>query len=94
VAQRLAPAVSADPAAPPRVAVDAAVLAQLRTLLTALQHSDMEAMEMHAHLRQGLDDTLTDSLEPLDAAMAELEFERAAVACARLLQQFDTNGAM
>ncbi len=94
VARRLTPvAVAADLAGPGQATVDAALLAQLRALLSALKHSDMEAMEMHAQLRQGLDDSLTDALEPLDAAMADLEFEQAAVACARLLQQFDTHGA-
>jgi hypothetical protein len=59
-------------------------------LLLALQASDMSAVEMHATLRQGLEDSLGATMETLDAAMSELEFEEAAVACERLVRQFDT----
>ena len=64
---------------------------QLRTLLAALKDADMAAMELHATLRQGLDGALAVALEPLDAAMAELEFEVAANECEKLVQKFDTS---
>ncbi len=63
--------------------------AQLRTLLQALQRSDMAAMELHATLRQSLGDALADALQALDLAMAELEFELAAAECEKLVLQFD-----
>jgi len=63
---------------------------QLKALLQALQLSDMAAMEIHASLRQGLDDSLAGTMEPLDAAMSDLEFEEAALACERLVLQFET----
>jgi CheY-like chemotaxis protein len=64
-------------------------LQSLRGLLAALQASDMGAMEMHAALRQEVGDSLGSAMEPLDAAMAELEFEAAAVECGKLVQQLD-----
>jgi CheY-like chemotaxis protein/HPt (histidine-containing phosphotransfer) domain-containing protein len=70
--------------------VDKALVDQLKALLLALQASDMSAVEMHATLRQGLEDSLGATMETLDAAMSELEFEEAAVACERLVRQFDT----
>jgi hypothetical protein len=56
-----------------------------------LKRADMAAMELHATLRQGLDSALAETLEPLDAAMAELEFEEAASECEKLVQKFDTS---
>jgi len=64
-------------------------LQALRGLLTALQASDMGAMEMHAALRQQVGESLGSTMEPLDAAMAELEFEAAAVECGKLVQQLE-----
>jgi hypothetical protein len=61
----------------------------LKDLLTALQASDMAAMELHAQLRQSLDASLAPAMEPLDAAMAELEFDIAAAACEKLVRQFE-----
>ena len=62
-------------------------LEQLQALHTALQASDMGAMELHAQLRcipvAGLD----GAMEPLDAAMADLDFDQAAVECGKLIQQ-------
>ena len=64
-------------------------LESLRALFTALQASDMGAMEMHAALRQDVGDSLGSALDPLDAAMAELEFELAAVECGKLVHQLE-----
>jgi signal transduction histidine kinase/DNA-binding response OmpR family regulator len=85
----LAPAPE-SPAAHGAQTLDQAALQQLKDLLLALRASDMVAMELHANLRQGLDDSLADTMEALDAAMSELEFEQAAAACEKLVQQFDT----
>jgi hypothetical protein len=41
-------------------------------------------------LRQGAEGALADAMVPLDAAMAELDFELAALACEKLAGQFDT----
>ena len=68
-------------------------LKQLQCLWTALQASDMEAMEMHAALRQSVDGATAQALEPLDAAMADLEFEAAAVECAKLVDQFGVSAS-
>ncbi|NVO05516.1 MAG: response regulator, partial [Rhodoferax sp.] len=65
-------------------------LEQLKALLQALQASDMAAMEMHANMRQDIDDTLAATMEDLDAAMSDLEFEAAALACEKLVRQFET----
>ncbi len=64
---------------------------QLQGLLRALQRSDMQAMELHALLHQGLGGALAEAMEPLDQAMAELEFEQAASACETLVRQFCTS---
>jgi HPt (histidine-containing phosphotransfer) domain-containing protein len=86
VANALAPAVA--PAAGER-AMDGLALQQLKALLQALQASDMAALELHAQLRQSLDVSLAPTLEPLDTAMAELEFDTAAAACEKLVRQFE-----
>jgi HPt (histidine-containing phosphotransfer) domain-containing protein len=86
VADALAP--GAAPAAGKR-AMDGLALRDLKDLLTALQASDMAAMELHAQLRQSLDASLAPAMEPLDAAMAELEFDIAAAACEKLVRQFE-----
>ena len=66
----------------------ARLVASLRELLTALQASDMCAMEMHATLRQTVGDGEAQAMAPLDAAMADLEFEAAAVECEQLISQW------
>jgi PAS domain S-box-containing protein len=68
---------------------DPGALQRLKTLLVALQASDMDAMEQHALLRQGLEGALAEAMEPLDRAMAELEFEQAAVECEKLVRTFE-----
>jgi HPt (histidine-containing phosphotransfer) domain-containing protein len=59
--------------------------APLRELLEALQSSDMQSMELHAALRQSCSAAQAEAMEPLDAAMAELDFEQAALECAKLV---------
>jgi HPt (histidine-containing phosphotransfer) domain-containing protein len=59
----------------------------LHHLLKALQASDMEAMVLHAELRQKVDDSVAQKMAGLDAAMADMELDEAAVECERLLQQ-------
>jgi HPt (histidine-containing phosphotransfer) domain-containing protein len=61
----------------------------LETLLTALRASDMAALELHAHLRQRQRGALAQAMAPLDRAMADLEFEQAAVACEQLVRTFN-----
>ncbi|OYU43155.1 MAG: hypothetical protein CFE44_19960 [Burkholderiales bacterium PBB4] len=57
----------------------------LGLLLNHLKASDMAAMEVHADLRQRVDTSLAGLFEPLDAAMADLQFDQAAVHCEALL---------
>jgi HPt (histidine-containing phosphotransfer) domain-containing protein len=64
---------------------------QLRALMTALQSADMVAMELHAMLGQQLGGEWAETMAPLDRAMAELEFETAAIECEKLVHQFDRN---
>ena len=45
-------------------------------------------MEMHATLRQTVGDGEAQAMAPLDAAMADLEFEAAAVECEQLISQW------
>jgi len=73
-----------------RQTLGASDMQQLKDLLLALQASDMAAMEMHASLRQGQDESLAATMEPLDTAMSDLEFEEAALACESLVRQFET----
>jgi PAS domain S-box-containing protein len=70
--------------------LDDTTLQQLRELLQALQASDMGAMEMHARIRQSMDESLANSMQVLDAAMADLAFDDAAAECNKLLHQFET----
>jgi PAS domain S-box-containing protein len=71
--------------------LEPAALQQFKDLLLALQGSDMGAMELHAVLRQSLDESFAEALEPLDLAMSELEFETAALECEKLVRQFGTS---
>jgi hypothetical protein len=50
----------------------------------------MGAMELHAQLRQSINASLVQSMEALDAAMADLEFEQATIECGKLICQFET----
>ena len=63
----------------------------LQALLQALQAGDMEAMVLHANLHQLLANSSSREwdreLEPLDAAMADLELQRGALECELLLRQ-------
>ncbi len=63
----------------------------LQALLQALQAGDMEAMVLHANLHQLLANSSSrewdGELEPLDAAMADLELQRGALECELLLRQ-------
>ena len=86
VAARLAP--SGRVAAP--VPLEGGTLQQLKELLVALQASDMGAMELHARLRQSMDESQAQAMESLDDAMADLEFDQAAAECQRLVLQFET----
>jgi CheY-like chemotaxis protein len=59
---------------------------QLEDLLVALQKSDMSAMDLHSLIRSQAGDHLQEWFEPLDNAMAALEFEAAALACSNMLE--------
>jgi CheY-like chemotaxis protein len=59
--------------------------AALQNLALLLEHSDMEAMNAMAELEQNFADTFGAPLEPLQAAMADMDFERALVECRQLL---------
>jgi HPt (histidine-containing phosphotransfer) domain-containing protein len=68
--------------------VQTALIAPLQELLAALRNSDMQAMELHAALRQKVSDAVAPAMQILDAAMAEMEFEEAAQACEKLITQW------
>jgi HPt (histidine-containing phosphotransfer) domain-containing protein len=90
VATRLAPPrVAAAGTAP--VPLEGGTLKQLKDLLVALQASDMGAMELHARLRQSMDESQAEAMESLDEAMADLEFDQAAAECHKLVLQFETH---
>jgi HPt (histidine-containing phosphotransfer) domain-containing protein len=93
VAARLAPPAMPTMASTPESAhsnLDSTTVQQLRELLQALQASDMGAMEMHARIRQSMDESLAHSMQGLDTAMADLAFDEAAAECNKLLRLFDT----
>jgi hypothetical protein len=87
VMRALAPPANSTVAAISEGADKSAVAEGLQHLLKALQASDMEAMVLHAELRQKVDDAVAQKMAGLDAAMAEMELDEAAVECERLLQQ-------
>jgi CheY-like chemotaxis protein len=68
--------------------IPGAWMAQLEALHTALIASDMGAMELHAQLRFAPIAVLESALVALDTAMAELDFEQAAVECEKIIQQY------
>jgi CheY-like chemotaxis protein len=90
VAARLAHPRGEAPTGSVPVTMDEVTLHQLKELLLALQASDMDAMELYAKLRKSVNDSLAQTLEGLDEAMAELDFEIAATECNKLVQQFET----
>jgi CheY-like chemotaxis protein len=90
VAARLAPPPRATSTGSAPGALDGATLQQFKDLLQALQASDMGAMELHARLRQSIDESFAQAMESLDEAMANLEFELAATECNKLVFQFET----
>jgi CheY-like chemotaxis protein len=63
----------------------ASALPALHTLLQALQDGDMAALEIHAELRPLVPAQWADWMAPLDAALADLELELAAVECEKLI---------
>ena len=64
----------------------------LHQLATLLETADMEAMNAMARLEDTFADALGPSLEPLQAAMADLNFAAALVHC-KALQARDTIAA-
>jgi HPt (histidine-containing phosphotransfer) domain-containing protein len=67
-----------------------AMVQALANLLALLHKSDMGAMELHADLPRVDDGSMDEALEPLDAAMADMDFERAAGHCQTLMDQWKT----
>ncbi|MDE2418756.1 MAG: PAS domain S-box protein [Burkholderiales bacterium] len=61
------------------------MLTELQRLKAALEMFDMSAMEIHATLRQTMGDAIEDGTQALDAAMADLDFELAAIECSKLI---------
>ena len=60
---------------------------QLQSLLQALQDGDMCALELHAQWKMEAGDASAQNTQALDAAMADLDFEAAALHCSELMQQ-------
>jgi two-component system sensor histidine kinase/response regulator len=84
VADRFTPAES--PAAAPAKPLDTTQLqTDLAVLHALLQHSDMQALEVHAQLRKDHAGGSVD-LEALNSAMNKLDFEKSMVECDNLLQ--------
>jgi HPt (histidine-containing phosphotransfer) domain-containing protein len=90
IAARLAPAAATVSKVPAHETMGIATLQQLKELRLALQASDMGAMELHARLGQSIDESLAESMDALNEAMADLEFDQAATECDRLIRQFET----
>ncbi|MCF8209700.1 MAG: CHASE domain-containing protein [Rhodoferax sp.] len=87
VMERYATAPSgAQAVAAPQGSDHAALLQDLRALHAMLEHSDMDALEAYARLRQNHGAHLAEQLDPLDEAMAALEFTQAAEICSALLR--------
>jgi CheY-like chemotaxis protein len=63
----------------------ASALSALHTLLQTLQDGDMTALEIHAELLPHIPARWADWMAPLDAALADLELELAAVECEKLI---------
>lgn len=82
------PLASADPANAPvarsHLGRDQFV-ADVAALRSLLLHSDMLALDHFAQLRLNHADQLGPTLEPLEVALSNLDFERAAVLCDSLL---------
>ena len=90
VAARLAPPPSPVSAGTAHANLDSATLQQLKVLMQALQASDMGAIELYVLLRQSIDASSTHFIDSLDEAMADLEFEKAAAECSKLVRKFET----
>jgi PAS domain S-box-containing protein len=65
-----------------------ALLEALRAMEQYLQDGDMEAMNAMGQLQQEFGATLGDALEPLEAAMADLEFDKALQCCVALREKY------
>jgi signal transduction histidine kinase/DNA-binding response OmpR family regulator len=88
--QRLLDVLSAEPGpgapAPSGAPVDAfAWRAALQNLAQLLEQADMEAMNAMAELEQNFAEAFGAQLEPLQVAMADMDFERALAQCRLLL---------
>jgi HPt (histidine-containing phosphotransfer) domain-containing protein len=90
VAVRLTPLASPVKTGSAHAHLDSATLLQLKELLQALHASDMGAVELYAQLRQSSEPSLVQSMDNLDDAMADLEFELAASECTKLVGKFET----
>jgi PAS domain S-box-containing protein len=63
---------------------------QFDALHAALAAGDMAAMELHANLRQQVSPAMAAAMEPLDTAVAGLEFGLAATECQELMEMLIT----
>ena len=59
----------------------------VQTLMALLHSSDMMALETYARFQQAYAASLAQALDPLDAAMASLDFETALAHCKALLEE-------
>jgi CheY-like chemotaxis protein len=90
VAARLAPPTTPVSTGSANASLDGANMQQLKELLQALRASDMSAIELYALLRQSIDASFMHFMDGLDEAMADLEFEKAAAECSKLVRKFET----
>ena len=66
---------------------DATLVPDVQALLAMLERSDMSALEGHARIRSVHGEGLGTDWEALDAAMADLDFDSAAMVCRQWLEQ-------
>ena len=77
----------ARPETPPGDAFDPAACRQTcQALIRLLQRSDMEAIGVHATLRDSCITVLGDQLTALDTAIHRLDFKDAIIECQRLME--------
>jgi CheY-like chemotaxis protein len=91
VAQRYAQV--ANPTSPhaPQTAPDrAALLNALTHLRELLNHSDLQALQVYADLRDALGQSAPPAQQELDSALAAFDFTRGVVCCDQLLKSLET----
>jgi len=91
VAQRYAQVASPTSPHAPQTAPDrAALLNALTHLRDLLNHSDLQALQVYADLRDALGQSAPPAQQELDSALAAFDFTRGVVCCDQLLKSLET----